>query len=169
MSLSQKQYSVLADLAKKAWLAQPESVRAEYEQLAADHHNDPLVSAAKTFEFWRKEQQQKRTGKASMADMANRHFAPLKAMWLDLAAGKPAAFPQPFGDPTTYEDDRRRKLVALERDTRQAGLAWPDYPAAIARDQFRGRPLEALNGTELLRLIYTIKGRAKTKAKEAGA
>lgn len=170
MSLSRKQYTLLADLAKKAWNAQSATERAEYERRAADHHNDPLVSAAKVFDFWRREMQLKRIGKSSMADMANRHFVPLKQLWLDLAAGKSPREIRLAGPAITaiagLEDDRRRKLYVLARETRRAGFAWPDYPAAVAADQHPGVPLEKLNGTDLLHLIYTIRSRAKARRKK---
>lgn len=159
--------ATLADLAKKAWAKQPATVRVEFENLAAESLNDPLVSNNKVYDFWRRHWQMKTVGKDSMSAMGNRHFLRLKSLWEELAGEiNPALRTMAHA----FDEKNRQAMHLLEEETRAGGLAWPGYPAAIARTQCCGRKLDELNADELMHLVFTIRNRAKAKrAKPGGA
>lgn len=157
--------ATLADLAKKAWKKQPEEIRAEFEKLAAEAHNDPLVSDNKVYDFWRRNWQMRLVGKESMSEMGNRHYLRLKSLWQELAG---AINPSLRTMVHEYDEKKRQAMHLLETETRAGGLAWPGYPKAIARTQCCGRDLDELNADELMHLVFTIRNRSKAKLKKNG-
>lgn len=156
--------ATLADLAKKAWANQPASVKAEFEAMAAEALNDPLVSGAKVYDFWRRHWQTKVVGKSSMAEMSNRHYLRLKSLWEELGGQINTALRTMVHE---YDEKKRQYLHLVEEECLAAGLAWPGYPAAIARAQCCGRTLDDLNADEAYHLLCTIRNRAKAKQSKA--
>lgn len=158
--------ATLADLAKKAWAKQPAEVKAEFQAKAAEELNDPLVSDAKVYDFWRRNWQTKVVGKSSMADMSNRHYLRMKSLWEELGAQINTALRTMVHE---YDEKLRQALHLLEEETKAGGLAWPGYPAAIARTQCCGRNISELNADEVMHLVFTIRNRAKSKRDKASA
>ena len=163
MALSKKQYAVLADLSLKAWGNQPPEVRLEAERAASAARNDPLVSLPQIREHWRKSWQLKVIGKESMADATNADFLKLKSLWLELAGDINGALRATAKD---MDHALNQARVILERETRAAELAWPEYPEAIVKRQY-GKTLAELGPKQLWYAIYTVRNRAKAKRDKA--
>lgn len=158
--------ATLADLAKKAWAKQPAEVKSEFQALAAEELNDPLISDAKVYDFWRRNWQTKVVGKSSMADMSNRHYLRMKSLWEELGGQINTALRTMVHE---YDEKLRQALHLLEEETKAGGLAWPGYPAAIARTQCCGRKISELNADEVMHLVFTIRNRAKAKRDKSSA
>jgi hypothetical protein len=166
MPLSQKQYAVLSDACLKAWTKQTPEVKLDFERLASEALNDPLVSIHKQREFWRRHWQIKVTGKTSMSDMGQDDFQPMLGCWQELAGEINKSLKTTFV--AAPADKQKRAQFILAEELRKAVLN-TSYADAIARRQYRVENAAACNEKQTWYLIYTIRNRAKARRDKAAA
>lgn len=167
MSLSQKQYAVLSDACLKAWEKQPPEVRLDFERQASAARNDPLVSIAKTREFWRRSWQRQITGKASMSNMGQNDFLPMLACWQALSGEVNRSLKTTFI--AAPADKLRRAQIILAEELQKASLN-TSYADAIAHRQYKVQKAAECNEKQTWYLVFTIRNRAKSRRdKAAGA
>jgi hypothetical protein len=109
---------------------------------------------------WRREQQQRATGLVSLCDADQRHWPALQAAFLDLNGESGRAFAVLVA-PDLRE--QRKALAVLERNCLAAGQAFPAYPSAICRQQYKCT-LEEASPKQLWRLVFTVRNRRKKAA-----
>jgi hypothetical protein len=116
-------------------------------------HQDELTA-------WRQAEQLAACGLGSLTAADQRHLASLEAHFLNLKGESGRAF-QKLMAPELGK--QRQALAVLERETLAAGLAFPAYPAAICRTQYKCT-LEEASPKQLWRLVFTVKNRRKRNA-----
>lgn len=166
MSLSQKQYAVLSDLCLKAWEKQTPEAKLDYERRASEALNDPLVSIAKTRDFFRREWQTRTTGKSSMRDMSQDDFLPMLACWQELAGEINRSLRTNFV--AAPADKLRRARIILAEELKKADLA-TGYADAIARRQYKVSTAADCDERQTWYLIFTIRNRAKSRRDKAAS
>lgn len=107
------------------------------------------------FDAWRREQAIRACG-LRISEASQRHFAALRAHFLDLAGAHAAAFETLVRD---EDNPRRIALHALAKACDQRGLPLA-YPAAICRRQYRC-DLDHATAPQLWRLTFTIRNRRR--------
>lgn len=145
-SLSNEQKARLAIIARRAYDA---------------HQKAGLIDDGVSFDDWRHVECIAATkGRVTgFRSATNRDFLQLRGHFALLA-----------GDPLTAFNDSQRDRPEqadwemawniLKRETTAKGLAFPDYPAAICRTQYKC-PLREASKKQLWSLIYTIRNRKK--------
>jgi hypothetical protein len=110
------------------------------------------------FDTWRRQQQERACGLVSLTDADQRHWPALQACFLDLTGESGRAFAVLMAPDLKAQ---RVALAALERNCLKMGLAFPAYPSAICRTQYKCALGEA-SPKQLWRLTFTVRNRGKT-------
>jgi hypothetical protein len=145
--LDNGQKTALVILAKQAW---------ERVRLVDDTVTD--------FNSWRQEQAMEAV-KCRISEARVGNFSALKRHFLNLAGKAGAAFNSAMRESTEAE---RIAFATLQRECAERELPL-DYPAAIARKQFKGAALKDLNAKQLWCLVFTVRNRRKPALKPGDA
>lgn len=167
--LTKPQLATLGCLATAAWDVTPQTRRDAIRAEATAETHDPLISDAQVRRWWRANEQRKATGHESMTTMGQGQYLTMKAHWelyRDTAGGTKSDCAlrtqtvKTMADQATEEIRRARWLI--QRECEEAGVAYPKYPDAIAKDQFRVR-LEEATLKQTWCLLYTCRNRLKDR------
>lgn len=136
-TLTRRQKAVLAQLAREAWV----------------ERGCPAEGA----DAWRRAQSLDACG-VRISQAGQRHFAALKARFLDLAGRSGDAL-----NTLVRDEDNARRIAhhKLADACRHSGLPL-SYPAAICRRQYRCALVDA-TAPQLWRLVFTIRNRARVR------
>lgn len=160
--LSRVQLKVLAQLAKAAWDKLPAAEKQRITDAASEAANDPFgLSETKACEYWRKQEQLRVTGHESMSLMTQRDYVKMRGQWQFLAGEYTAPVKAVLGELT--EDARRLRHLVREACA-ENGHAFPAYPAAICRRQYRCE-LDDASAEQLTTLLITVKNRKRKETK----
>ena len=107
------------------------------------------------FEDWRHEQQSAAVGKESLTSCSQDDFAPLMSHGYKLAGEDGLAMKWIVRGQT---NPKRVALAKLGEACLEAGVKYPDYPAAICRQRYKCE-LEALSPNQLWKIFYTVRNR----------
>ncbi|MDF3129265.1 hypothetical protein P0Y35_08665 [Kiritimatiellaeota bacterium B1221] len=153
--LSKKQKAEICILAQKAW---KKGAGAEWKGGLNEG-----VSETALFRAWRREQQQSACGMSSLTTCLHEaDFPRLMAHFCTLAGEHDQAG---YWLERLLEDGRNRVLHILKRETARFDLAWPGYPGAICRRQYKCG-LGAASEKQLWALVYTVRNRGTRKKKK---
>lgn len=156
--LSNEQKANIAILAKTAWDAW--DGRAAWSEKHRDQVNDPLLSDAKCFEAWRRAEQFRAVGVASLRDATSEaHYLKLRAHFENLIGSSGRALKTLLRH---EEEPKQRALKLIEQSCAERGLDFPNYPAAICRRQFRCALADATE-KQLWNIHYTVRNRRTAK------
>lgn len=156
--LSKKQKADICQLARRAWQA----------GAGAGWRGDLNADCSETalFRAWRRQQQHECCGLRSLTTCLNESDFPLlMAHFAGLIPGNDQQ--AGYWLERLMEDGRNRVLHILRRSCSQYGLAWPSYPAAIARRQYKCG-LGAATEKQLWCLVYTCRNRGTKKVAGSG-
>jgi hypothetical protein len=152
--LSNEQKANLCMLAQSAWAAW-----AGREDWCADHRdqvNDPLLSEAKCLEAWRRAEQFRAVGVASLREATSeQHYLRLRAHFENHLGNSGRAVKTLL----RHEDEPKvRALKLIEHSCVQRGLPFPNYPAAICRRQYKCALGDATE-KQLWSINFTVRNR----------
>ncbi len=151
--LTNTQKGDICRAAKAAWKVWPE--REDYcGGLNAD------VPRHRLFDAWRREEQERACGLRSLTTATQAHFAPIMAHFSALATPGEATALTGYWLGRAAEEERNRVLHLLRTSTLERKLAYPGYPEAICRKQYRCG-LGGATEKQLWRLLYTVRSRRK--------
>jgi len=154
--LSKKQKADICIIARRAWKA------GAGEGWRGDLNADCSESAL--FRGWRRQQQHECCGLRSLTTcLQDADFPLLMAHFAALIPGNDAQ--AGYWLERLVEDSRNRVLFILKRSCAQYSLAWPSYPAAICRRQYKCG-LGAASEKQLWALVYTCRNRGREKRKK---
>ncbi|MFW6217429.1 MAG: hypothetical protein ACOC4K_00390 [Verrucomicrobiota bacterium] len=153
--LSKKQIIVLSKAARAAW--EHLGPRGRGDSVLRERLDDDFASETKCFELWRHDQIEKVCGVRSYKLVTQDQYR-LLLMHLQNLGGNAAAAAHSLRK--SAGEGRRRALWLLRRNCEERGLAYPEYPEAICRRQYRCALDDAGEG-QLMRLVYTVRARRK--------
>ena len=104
---------------------------------------------------WRHEQQLAAVGKESLTSCTQDDFPTLMAHFYKLAGEDGLAMKWIVRGQT---NPKRVALAKLGEACLEAGVKYPDYPAAICRQRYKCE-LEALSPNQLWKIFYTVRNR----------
>lgn len=157
--LTKHQKAILGQLAQQAWAAKTTDERQAIAQDIADQTGDPSIPPSRVLKIWKHQIQERATGIPSAADMTQEHYADAKGALLAEAGKIRQAYASHYRAHPD-EETRRRTTWLLRQSTQARGLAWPGYPLAICRRQYRCELADA-TPRQLRSLLYTIRNRRK--------
>jgi hypothetical protein len=141
--LSNKQKADVAQIARRAF----------------DHQIElGNLSEIVVFEDWRHSEQVKAVGKESLTSCVQDDFPVLMAHFCTLAGETGDAL---YWLNRAQTNPRRCALLKLEEACQEAGVAYPDYPAAIFRA--RHQSLEDAPVNKLWAMVFTVRNRRNSK------
>lgn len=113
---------------------------------------------------WRHQEQARACGHGSLRACGQEHYLLLKGHFLSLLGREDAAFRALVRHGT---EDRRVALHKLREACRDAGVTYPDYPAAIARNKHK-RALDDCDEKVLWQLVFTVRRKMQRARIKAG-
>ena len=149
--LTDKQKAQLCILARKGWDA----------WASADWEGgiNAGVSNANLFRAWRTQEQKAACGQMSLRMCFQEDFPKLMSHFARLAGDDKL---ERYWTGKLVEDGRGRVLYILKQNCDLNGLAYPDYPGAICRRQYKCG-LGAATEKQLWGLVYTVRNRGQAK------
>jgi len=125
------------------------------------HHKAGLIDNGQTFDDWRHAECSAATdGRVGgFREATQRDYRLLRGHFANLNGDGATAIQDAIhGSPDEADLDQARAI--LRRECRTKGHAYPEYPAAICRQQYK-RPLSEASIKQLWSLIYTVRNRKK--------